>query len=322
MILRLNVMKKTLGALTFALAMGMAVTSRADQGTTAASYLKLPTGPRAIAMAESFAGLADDVNALQYNASGTAYLKNKELTLMHAVWFQDMFYDHLAVAWPMEGIGTIGLGVFYLNAGTFDKYILDASNAPVAQGQFTANALVAGLTYSRAIIPVVSAGLTIKMVSETIDSSSASTVAVDLSTFWKTPVKGLSAGLNIANMGPSLGYEQAYGLPITVRLGVGYKPAAHIAVDCDYSQPVETAGIFSLGGEYGYRDFLFLRLGYKYQGAVDYNQTFTGFGPAVAAGLAMGLGFKFYANYSIDYAYSNYGFLGTPHRVALTAKFQ
>lgn len=306
----------------FAIGLGLTAALQADQGTTAASFLKLQTGPRAIAMGESFAGVADDVNALQYNASGAAYLKEKEVTLMHAVWFQDIFYDHLAIAWPMEGIGTIGLSALYLNAGTFDKYVLDASNNPVAQGQFTANSLSAGLSYARAIIPAASAGLTIKMISETIDSSSASTVAVDVSAMWKTPVKGLAAGFNVANLGPSLGFEQAFSLPITIRLGAGYKPSANIAVDCDYTQPIETAGIFSLGGEYGYRDFLFIRLGYKYQGAVDYNQTFTGFGPAVASGLAMGLGFKVYKNYSADYAYSNYGFLGTPHRIALTAKFQ
>jgi len=294
----------------------------ADQGTTAASFLKLQTGPRAIAMAESFAGLADDVNAIQYNASGLAFLKDKEVTLMHAVWFQDIFYDNLGVAWPIEGIGTIGLSGLYLNAGSFDKYTLDAANNPVAQGQFTASSLEAGLTYSRAIIKPVAAGITIKMISETIDSSSASSVAVDLSTLWKLPVRGLSVGLNIANLGPSLGFEQAFSLPVNVRLGVGYKPADNIAVDCDYAQPIETAGIFSLGGEYGYRDFLYIRLGVKYQGAVDYNQTQTGFGPSIASLLSMGLGFKIYKNYSADYAYQNYGFLGTPHRIALTAKFQ
>ena len=44
----------------------------------------------------------------------------------------------------MEGIGTLGLSCLYLNAGTFDKYVLDATNTPVAQGQFTANSLAAG----------------------------------------------------------------------------------------------------------------------------------------------------------------------------------
>src|SRR2546426_219154 len=93
---------------------------RASQTLASLNCLKLQTGPRAIAMAESFAGIADDVNAIQYNPSGLAYLGEKQLTLMHAVWFQDIFYDHLAVAWPIQDVGTIGLSGLYLNAGTFD----------------------------------------------------------------------------------------------------------------------------------------------------------------------------------------------------------
>lgn len=309
-------------AILFSAALAFAANTFADQGTTAASFLKLQTGPRAIAMGESFAGLADDVNAIQYNASGIANLKDKQLTLMHAVWFQDIFYDHVAVAWPIEGVGTIGLSGLYLNAGTFDKYVLDAANNPLAAGQFTANALTAGLAYARKIVPNIAAGINLKMLSETIDSASASGIAVDLSALYQLPVKGLSVGLNVQNLGPSLGFEQAFTLPINVRLGFGYKPMNNVALAVDYTQPIETVGKFSAGGEYGYRDFLFIRLGYKYGGAIDYDQVFTGFGPAVAAGLTMGIGFKVYKNFSADYAYANYGFLGQPHRIALTAKFQ
>lgn len=293
----------------------------ADQGTTAASYLKLGTSPRAIAMAEAFGGVADDVSAIQYNAAGLGYLKEKQVTLMHALWFQDIFYDYGALAWPIDGIGTVGLSFFYLNAGTFDKVGFDALNQPVNLGQFTASSMVAGLAFSRQILSYLSAGLNIKMLNESIESFSAGSVAVDVSTLYRTPIKGLSLGLNVQNLGPSLGFEQAFSLPINVRLGVGYKPADNIIVGMDYTQPIETAGIWSLGGEYGYRDTLFVRMGYRYQGAVDFNQTYTGFGPSVASGLNLGLGLKLYKNYLADYAYAPYGFLGTTHRFSLTLKF-
>jgi hypothetical protein len=295
----------------------------ADQGSTAASFLKLQTGPRAIAMGESFAGLADDVNAIQYNAAGLGFLKDKELTFMHATWFEDIFYDHIAFEWPIKDIGTVALSGVYVNLGSFDGTTTACPTCPiVSTGQFTASDMWVGLSYARAIVPYLSAGLTVKMLSETIASTGSSGVAVDVSALYLTPIKGLSAGVNFQNLGPSLGSQQASSLPFNTRMGVGYKPTPNIAVDMDYTQPVETVGVLSIGGEYGYRDFLFMRLGYKYGGAVDYNQTFTGFGPAVAAGLTMGVGFKLYKNYSADYAYASYGFLGTPQRIALTAKFQ
>ena len=294
---------------------------QADQGTTAASFLKLGTSPRAIAMADAFGGVADDVSAIQYNSGGLGYLKDKEVTFMHALWFQDIFYDYGAIAWPIERIGTIGLSVFYLNAGKFDKYTLDTAGNPVAAGTFSASSMALSLAYSRKIIESLSLGMNIKMINEAIESFSAGSVAVDLGALYQTPVKNLSLGFNVQNLGPSLGFEQAFSLPINIRLGLGYKPFSNIVVSADYTQPIETAGQLAIGGEYGYRDTLFVRMGYRYQGAIDYNQTYTGYGPAVASGLNLGLGLRALKNYTMDYAYAPYGFLGTTHRFSLTLKF-
>jgi len=159
------------------------------------------------------------------------------------------------------------------------------------------------------------------MLNESIESFSAGSVAVDLGALYKTPIPNLSLGLNVQNLGPSLGFEQAFSLPINVRLGVGYKPFSNITVSTDYTQPIETVGQWSMGGEYGYRDTLFVRMGYRYQGAIDYNQTYSGYGPAVASGLNLGLGLRALKNYTLDYAYAPYGFLGTTHRFSLTLKF-
>ena len=314
-----NIIHSGLGALLAALVFHSPLS--ADQGTTAASFLKLGTGPRAIAMGEAYAGVADDVNAIRYNASGSAYLSDKQVTLMHAIWFQDISFEHGAVAWPIEGIGTIGLELFFLNAGEFDKFTLGPGGTPVAEGTFTANSLVGGLSYARKIVPTVSAGLALKMVSESIDSQSAGSIAVDVSGMWKSPVKGLDFGLNVSNLGPSLGFEEAFSLPINVRFGVAYKGFENAVIAIDYAQPIETEGILSVGGEYGYRDFLFIRGGYRFQGFVDRNRTYEGFGPGVAAGLSLGVGFKAYKHYKFDYAYTPFGFLGTAHRLALTFSF-
>ncbi|MES2201090.1 MAG: PorV/PorQ family protein [candidate division FCPU426 bacterium] len=296
-----------------------AVGLRADQGSTAASFLKLQTGPRAIAMAESFSGLADDINAIQYNPGGLGFLSGQQFTIMHATWFEDMSYEYAAIASNFKSFGTIALSGLYLNGGSFDKYVLDSSGSPVSQGTFGASSIAMGFSYARTIIPSLSMGMNVKLISETIDTESTSGFSADFGTFYRMPFKGWTTGFELQNMGTNFGFEQAFELPLTLRVGVGYKPSANVAVDMDYVQPKETVGHISVGGEYAYR-MLFLRLGYKYGGALDYDQTFTGFGPAIAAGLTMGLGFK-YSNFQVDYAYANYGFLGTPHRVALTVKF-
>ncbi len=44
------------------------------QGTTAADVLKVNYGPRPVGMGGAFIGLADDVNAMAYNAAGLLQL--------------------------------------------------------------------------------------------------------------------------------------------------------------------------------------------------------------------------------------------------------
>ena len=120
-------MRKLLAFIVVA-ALSTASTLRADQGSTAAAFLKLNTSPRAQAMGDAFTGVADDVEALQYNPAGGAFVDQKQVTLMYTTWFVDMSYDYGAVLWPTQKQGTIGLGFFYLSGGTFDGY--DANFVP------------------------------------------------------------------------------------------------------------------------------------------------------------------------------------------------
>ena len=303
------------------MALTLAAGLRADQGTTAADFLKLDTSPRAIAMGDAYGGISDDVAAIEYNPAGSAFMDHKELTLMDAVWFEDIVYYYGALAWPIKGIGTISVDFFYLNAGSFDGYVLNAQQQPQYTGTFTADDWYGTVSYSRKILDYLSAGLSIKMLQESISTYTTGSVAVGLSGMYKSPVPGLDVGLAINNLGPSEGFQQGYTLPINVRLGVGYKPLSNITVGMDYDQPIETVGIWSVGGEYGYRDTLYVRMGYKYQGAVDYNEVQSGYGPAVASGLNMGLGLKLYKRFMADYSYSPYGFLGTSHHISLSMIF-
>src|ERR1051326_8981448 len=115
------------------LAFGLAPFARADQGTTAASFLKLATGPRAIAMGENFTGLADDVNAIRYNTAGLAFVQDKEVTLMYSKWFLDTSYYDIGFEWPFSAsVGTFGVDIVYLDGGSFDKWVTSTSADPNA----------------------------------------------------------------------------------------------------------------------------------------------------------------------------------------------
>ena len=101
-------------------------------------FLLISPGARAAGMGEAFVGVADDATAAFWNPAGLAYQKGRELTLMHANWLpqfgSDLFYDFGAYRQSVEGIGTFGVNVTYLNLGK--QYYTDETG-PDILGEFS-----------------------------------------------------------------------------------------------------------------------------------------------------------------------------------------
>lgn len=89
-------------------------------GTTAASFLKIGVGAKNIAMGETGA-TSDDVNSIYWNPAGISKLTRPEISVMHCMWFQDINYEHLSIAYPSK-LGTFGFAANYLSMGAIEKY--------------------------------------------------------------------------------------------------------------------------------------------------------------------------------------------------------
>lgn len=289
-----------------------------DQGTTAAVFLKLDQGVRPISMGGAFSGAADDVNATMWNPAGLSQLSNFEITLMHTIWFADIFYDYLALAYPAGEIGTFGLSIVYVNSGEIKKWDELGNDA----GTFSSSNIGVNIGYGTVINKELSLGITVKLFNESIDTEGAFGFAADLGGIYKLPVNGLQMGINIQNLGPKFGFGEAFLLPITLRMGASYTGVRNLMINLDYIQPIETYGAIALGIEYWYRDLIVLRMGYQYQGMFDLNHYYENIaGPSILAGFVIGAGLKIDI-YSIDYAYRQYGVLESTHRIGLTVKFK
>src|SRR5258706_15883429 len=70
-----------------------------DPGTTAANFLKLGIGPRAIAMGNAQVGLANDVYATYWNPAGLADLETPEAGFVQNQYIQDVSEGYLAFAY-------------------------------------------------------------------------------------------------------------------------------------------------------------------------------------------------------------------------------
>ena len=55
-------------------------------GTTAAQFLKIGVGPRAIGMGGAYTASADDINAMYWNPSGLSRMHSQEAYFNHVDW--------------------------------------------------------------------------------------------------------------------------------------------------------------------------------------------------------------------------------------------
>src|SRR5437879_1768420 len=97
------------------LAVSVQLAEASDTGTTAANFLKLGIGPRAIAMGEAQVGLADDVYATYWNPAGLASLKIPEAGFVQNQYLENISAQYLAFAYPHPTLGTLAASISYLN---------------------------------------------------------------------------------------------------------------------------------------------------------------------------------------------------------------
>jgi hypothetical protein len=306
-------------------------------GSTAAAFLKLPSGARAIAMGESYVAAGDDVQAIGWNPAGLAEIDGREFTFMHAEWFQGIRYESLAYAQPLGGFLFLGGGVDFLNSGTMDKtafaQVSDLAVGPESRlfstlpDAFVVSNVV--VTAAGAVdisglrwlpVPNVQGGMNIRALVSKIDTASQSGASLDLGFRWSPErLKNWTFAIVGQNMGPALGSGTVRKVPpITFRTGAAYRgPNRNYVVDLDVLVPVDNAPRFSVGGEYWYKQMLAFRGGYRLQtNGPDPNEYDTG----GLEGISVGAGFR-YAIVRVDYAFATLGFLGAAHRVSLTVNF-
>jgi outer membrane protein OmpA-like peptidoglycan-associated protein len=287
------------------------------RGTTAATFLKIGLGPRAVAMGESYAGIVDDATAVYWNPAGLAQLTAPEITAMHVIWFEGMNFEHLGGALPLPQ-GVAGVSFVYLNNGTlFRSEAGDTPDSP-DRGTFGAADWALSGAYALPIDASMRLGAGLKLFSETLDASASFGWALDVGFHYQLPWPGFTLGAVLQNLGPATRVAEAYArLPINLKVGAAYQALPNLLLAMDYNQLFEQEGRISLGAEYIFENLLALRAGYRYQSAIDNNEYYEGYGSNGLSGLSAGLGLR-YHELRLDYAFVPYGFLGATHRIALT----
>jgi len=316
-------------------------TSTNKAGTTAAQFLKIGVGSRAIGMGGAFTTMPGDLNALYWNPAGIARVYSRQANFNHIDWILDVNYDYSSAAMYVEDFGTVGAFVSVLSMGDMPVRTIEQ---PTGTGEyFTYSTLMAGLSYARNLTDNFAIGFNAKYIREDIYNESAYSIAFDIGTLYTIPVLNeFRLGASISNFGPKMQLDgrdiliikqvgagegnlintktelDQFDLPLTFRIGVAadlVKQDEHLfTLAIDAVHPNDNTESVNFGGEYSFHEIVFLRGGYK---ALFERET--------EQGLTLGFGVQYQVIESVkmlvDYAYQDFGRLSNVHYISIGVKF-
>lgn len=304
--------------------------STSKVGTTSAQFLKIGAGARAIGLGGAYAALGDDIYSIYWNPAGIARSKsNTEVTFNHAEWLADMTYDFAAGSFKLGDIGVLSASFTMLKTPE-DK--VRTFDSPEGDGRmWSATSIAITLGYAKNLTDRFAIGFNAKFIREKVWNSSATGVALDVGTVYRTPFNDLLIGAAISNFGtpmtltgrdlqfnndpndnldtgpnniPSDYSTDNFDLPLTFRLGLAmdlYNSRyfrASAAVDAIH--PNDNTEYINSGLELAYDEMFFVRVGYK-----------SLFKENSEEGLTLGAGVKYYfagnLGFYLNYGYADYG---------------
>jgi long-subunit fatty acid transport protein len=288
----------------------------AQQGTY--NFLLTDVSARAAALNGSFVSMKDDPNVLFYNPASIGTLSVPKVSVSYVNYLMDVNAGTLSYGQYIEGIGSVGAGVIYMNYGSFNR----TDELMNVLGTFSATdlALVVGIAahYDDDIL----VGINAKFISSSIAEYSSTALAVDLGFLYDIPSQNLSIGGSVLNIGKQLKTYAGVNelLPLDVKFGITKRPE-HLPVflNIDFHQLNESGdkfldrfSNFTVGAEFLMSKSLRLRVGYNNKQRQELKTgTTVGLG-----GFSLGVGLVL-NEYQIDYAYNSYGDFGGIQRFSL-----
>ncbi len=336
----------TIAVFVFCLNTLFAQTFKSDvskRGTTAAPFLSIGQGARAVAMGSAYAGVANDVSAIYWNPAGLTSAEGFQLMFDHTSWISDIKYNFLAASYNLGGYGAVGFSFTSSSIGDMKVTTIDQ---PGGTGEtFSASDVSISLAYAMQLTDKFSIGINPKFIYQSIWKMNATAFAFDIGVKYITPFDDAVLAMSISNFGtkiqllgnsnlvlhdldpgttgnngkiPAYLETAAWSLPLNFRVGINYTPVRFdrhkLTVAADASHPSDDYESVNLGAEYSFNNFLFIRGGYKSLFLEDSEESFTlGFG--VKQSLMNNAAILF------DYAYQSFGRFSDIQKFTLSVNF-
>ena len=310
-------------------------------GTTAAQFLKIGIGSRAIGMGGAYTATADDINSLYWNPAGLASIYSREAYFNHVDWISDVKLDFAGFGIEVPSFGTLGAFVSLLSMGSME---VRTTAQPEGTGEmFDAGSMLIGISYARNLTDEFSIGFNAKYISEFIWHESEASFAFDIGTLYKISfLNELRIGASISNFGPKMQLAgrditqitqvgsgdgniintdlqlDSFELPLLFRIGVAVDAIknsdSRLTLAADAVHPNDNSEYVNTGLEYSWNEMFFIRTGYRSLFEKEGEQ-----------GLTMGVGLNYRLIESVklivDYAYQDFGRLKNVQYFSVGVRF-
>jgi hypothetical protein len=306
-------------------------------GTSAANFLKIGVGSRPMAMGDAAIATVNSPEALYWNVAALTRIPNEfSLAISTMEWLVDTRNSYVATAYKVDGVGSFGLDLQYLDYGKIEETTVYDQDGT---GRFlSASDMEIGLGYARELTDRFSFGVKVKFINETIADASASAIAVDLGAIFQTSFfdNNLRFAAVLSNFGTKMqfkgedlsvtyivpgnpGNKQVpaelstleWDIPLLLRFGISdyivNNDDLSLLIAFDYLDTRDHKARYNLGTEVGLYKIVYLRGGYKF----NYEE--------VSYTIGFGMDFNKIIDYNLqlDYSFLNYDNFGSLNQFSL-----
>lgn len=309
-------------------------------GTTAAQFLGIPIGARAIGMGGTSVASSYDVSTIFFNPGAFSQAKRTEVLVSTTDWLVGTKFRWLGAMINIDGTNAFGFSITQLDYGEED---VNTEDNPEGTGErWTAQDFAVALSYSRNLTDRFSMGGSVKYVNESIWNESASTIAFDVGLLFITGFHNMRLGMSISNFGGDMTMDgrdlqkvidinpgdagsnklniaqlntDQWPIPLFFRVGLAMdiikRGSTILTVECDALRPSDNVEVVNVGTEVTLMNLVCLRAGYK-----------SLFQTASEEGLTLGGGIKYdrpgSVGLELNYAYQRFGRFGNINTFSIT----
>jgi len=285
-------------------------------GAAGAQELLIPVSAMGLSLGSANLASIKGLDAMFYNPAGVGASSNvTEAMFSYLSYIADIGYSFAAVSVNFDAIGSIGFSFRTMDFGEIP--VTDEGNPYGTGATFSPNYIIISGTYANAITDRIRVGFNLNLISEEIQSSSATGFSLDAGIQYSNvaAINGLNMGITLKNLGGEMTFDgpdllrkaeenvdasfrgtqfykiasASFELPSQLLLGLSYETQFSdqymTTISTSYSSNSFSNDEINMALQFEYNDLLFLRGGYSYIDEVRDLEEESLFGPTFGAGV-------------------------------------